>query len=175
MKRASAILLIALIALLSALLTACGSSPRARADDFVTYLPAEVGDWERNDKETVKLLASTVASKGHVTMVYEGADDALAYIVVEAHPSVDAAKVALVTRERELRLDGLTLDRDRVPQKATATVGQTSLVRYALFQEETIVVEIDAIAAAEDTPVSDEAFDELLTMVRNAYAKVAGK
>lgn len=175
MKRASALLLIALIVLLSALLTACGSSPRARADDLVAYLPAEVGDWERDDRETVKLLASTVASKGHVTMVYEGPDDALAYIVVEAHPGVDAAQVAFVTRERELRLDGLALDRDRAPQRATATVGQTALVRYALFQEETIVVEINAIAAAEDTPVSDEAFDELLTMVRNAYAKVAGK
>ncbi len=175
MKRARAILLIALIALVSALLTACGTSPRARADDFVTYLPAEVGDWERDDRETVKLLASTVASKGHVTMVYEGPDDALAYIVVEAHPGADAAEVAYVTRERELRLDGLALDKDRAPQKATATVGQTALVRYALFQEETIVVEINAIAAAEDTPVSDEAFDELLTMVRNAYAKVAGQ
>ncbi len=175
MKRASALLLIALIALVSALLTACGTSPRARADDFVTYLPAEVGDWERDDRETVKLLASTVASKGHVTMVYEGPDDALAYIVVEAHPGADAAEVAYVTRERELRLDGLALDKDRAPQKATATVGQTALVRYALFQEETIVVEINAIAAAEDTPVSDEAFDELLTMVRNAYAKVAGQ
>ncbi|MEW6577977.1 MAG: hypothetical protein AB1435_02165 [Chloroflexota bacterium] len=175
MKRARAILLIALIALVSALLTACGTSPRARADDFVTYLPAEVGDWERDDGETVKLLASTVASKGHVTMVYTGADDALAYIVVEAHPGADAAEVAYVTRERELRLDGLALDKDRAPQKATATVGQTALVRYALFQEETIVVEINAIAAAEDTPVSDEAFDELLTMVRNAYARVAGQ
>lgn len=175
MKRASAILLIALIALLSALLTACGSSPRARADDFVVYLPAKVGDWERNDGETVKLLASTVASKGHVTMVYEGPGDALAYIVVEAHPGADAAEVALATRERELRLDGVALDRDRAPQKATATVGQTALVRYALFQEGTIVVEINAIAAEEGAPVSDEAFDELLTMVRNAYAKVAGK
>jgi len=174
-KRARIILLIALIALLSALLTACGSSPRARADDFVVYLPAEVGDWERDDGETVKLLASTVTNKGHVTMIYQGPDDAIAYVVIEAHPSVDAAEVALVTRERELRLDGVALDRDRAPQKATATVGQTPLVRYALFQEETLVVEIDAIAAAEDTPVSDEAFDELLTMVRNAYAKVAGK
>ncbi|MCL4238442.1 MAG: hypothetical protein KJ047_09360 [Anaerolineae bacterium] len=175
MKRASAILLIALIALSGALLTACGSSPRARADEFVVYLPAEVGDWERNDKETVRLLANTVASKGHVTLVYEGPDDALAYVVVEAHPGVDAAEVALVTRERELRLDGVALDRDRAPQKATATVGQTALVRYALFQEATIVVEIDAIAAEEGAPVGDEAFDELLTMVRNAYAKVAGK
>lgn len=173
MKRARAIFLIALIALAGAVLTACGTSPRARADDFVKYLPAEMSDWERDDEETVRLLASTIANRGHVTMVYEGADDALAYIVVEAYPGADAAEVAYVTRERELRLDGLALDRDRAPQMATATVGQTALVRYALFQEETIVVEINAIAAAEDAPVSDEAFDELLTMVRNAYAKIA--
>ena len=174
MKRASLILLIA--ALLGGVaLTACGTSPRARADDFVKYLPAEMGDWERDDRQTVRLLASTIANRGHVTMVYEGADDALAYIVVEAHPSADAAQVAFVTRERELRLDGLTLDRDRAPQRATATVAQTALVRYALFREDTVVVEINAIAADEETPVSDEAFDELLTMARNAYAKVAGK
>ncbi len=175
MKRARIILLIALVTLAGAVLTACGTSPRARADDFVKYLPAEVGDWERDDRQTVRLLTSTIANRGHVTMVYEGADDALAYIVVEAHPSADAAQVAFVSRERELRLDGLVLDRDRVPQKATATVAQTTLVRYALFQEATIVVEINAIAADEETPVSDEAFDELLTMVRNAYGKVAGK
>lgn len=173
MKRTRAILLIALVALAGTILTACGTSPRARADDFVEFLPARMGDWERDDEETVRLLASTIANRGHVTMVYDGADDALAYIVVEAHPGADAAEVAYVSRERELRLDGLALDRDRAPQKATATVGQTALVRYALFQEETIVVEINAIAAGEDTPVSDEAFDELLTMVRNAYAKVA--
>jgi hypothetical protein len=165
--------LIALVALAGAVLTACGTSPRARADEFVKYLPAEMGDWERDDGETVRLLASTIANRGHVTMVYVGAGDALAYIVVEAHPGADAAEVAYVSRERELRLDGLALDRDRAPQQATATVGQTALVRYALFQEETVVVEINAIAAGEDAPVSDEAFDELLTMVRNAYAKVA--
>ena len=175
MKRASLILLIALVLLVSAVLTACGTSPRARADDFVKYLPAEVGDWERDDRQTVKLLASTIANRGHVTMVYEGADDALAYIVVEAHPSADAAEVALATRERELLLDGLTLERDRAPQRATALVGHTSRVGYALFREDTVVVEINTIADDEETPVSEEAFDELLTMVRNAFAKVAGR
>jgi hypothetical protein len=37
------------------------------------------------------------------------------------------------------------------------------------------VVEIDALAASEETLVSDDAFAELLTAVRNAYAKVLGK
>lgn len=172
MKRASFFLVIALVVLAGALLSACGGSPRARADEFARYLPAEVGDWERDDKETVRLRSSTITNKGHVTMYYEGADDTIAYVVVEAHPGVDAAEVAYATREREWRLQGLTLDRDRVAQKATALVAQTPLVRYALFQEGDIVVEIDAIAASEDAPVSDKAFDELLTMVRNAYAKI---
>lgn len=172
MKRASFFLVIALVVLAGALLSACGGSPRARADEFARYLPAEVGDWERDDKETVRLRSSTITNKGHVTMYYEGADDTIAYVVVEAHPGVDAAEVAYTTREREWRLQGLTLDRDRVAQKATALVAQTPLVRYALFQEGDIVVEIDAIAASEDAPVSDEAFDELLTMVRNAYARI---
>lgn len=172
MKRTSVFLLIALLMLASAALSACGGSPRARADEFVRYLPAEVGEWERDDKETVRLRASTVTNKGHVTLFYQGPDDAIAYVVVEVHPGVDAAEVAYTTREREWRLDGLTLDRDRVAQKATALVAQTPRVRYALFQEGDIVVEIDAIADSEDAPVSDEAFDELLTMVRNAYAKI---
>ncbi|MGQ9850471.1 MAG: hypothetical protein ACUVSU_10515 [Aggregatilineaceae bacterium] len=172
MKRASLFLLIALALLTGAALTACGNSPRARADEFARYLPAKVGDWERDDKETVRLRSSTVTNKGHVTMYYEGADDAIAYVVVETHPSVDAAEVAYATRERELRLEGLTLDRDRVAQKATALVAQTPLVRYALFQEGEIVVEINTIAESEDAPVSDDAFDELLTMVRNAYARI---
>jgi hypothetical protein len=47
-------------------------------------------------------------------------------------------------------------------------------VRYAFFREDEIVVEIDALAADEATPVSVEAFGDLLTMVRNAYAKVLG-
>ncbi len=173
MKRASFFLVIALVVLAGALLSACSSSPRARADEFARYLPAEAGDWERDDKETVRLRSSTVTNKGHVTMYYEGADDAIAYVVVEVHPGVDAAEVAYTTREREWRLQGLALDRDRVAQKATALVAQTPLVRYALFQEDDIVVEINVIAESEDAPVSEEAFDELLTMVRNAYAKMA--
>lgn len=173
MKRDRIWLVMALVVLVGMALSACSSSPRARADEFVRYLPAEVGGWERDDGETVRLRSSTVTNKGHVTLFYEGADDAIAYVVVEAHPSVDAAEVAYTTREREWRLAGLILDRDRVAQKATALVAQTPLVRYALFQEGEIVVEIDAIAESEDAPVSDEAFDELLTMVRNAYAKIA--
>jgi len=174
-KRANSVLFIALIVLVGAALAACKPSPKARADEFVRYLPGEVGDWEREDKDTVKLLSSTITNMGHVIMIYEGADDAIAYITVEAHPSIDSAELALTNRERELLLDGLELDKDRQPPKATALVAQRDRVRYALFQEDEVVVEINAIAADDENPVSDEAFDELLTIVRNAYEKLAEK
>jgi hypothetical protein len=167
-KRASLVLFAALIA---ALLAGCGGSPRSRAKDFARYLPAEVGEWQRNDDETVELLASTVTSKGHITMLYEGPDDAIAYVVVEVHPSEDAAEVAITSRLRDLQLQGLVFDRDRKPPLATASLAQEGRARYALLQEEEIAVEIDTLAVDEETPVSDENFDALLTMVRNAYAK----
>jgi len=119
-KRANSVLFIALIVLVGAALAACKPSPKARADEFVRYLPGEVGDWEREDKDTVKLLSSTITNMGHVIMIYEGADDAIAYITVEAHPSIDSAELALTNRERELLLDGLELDKDRQPPKAAA-------------------------------------------------------
>jgi hypothetical protein len=53
-----------------------------------------------------------------------------------------------------------------------AKVAQTDRVWYALFQEDTITVEIDAIAAEGEDPISEEAFNDLLTIVRNAYARV---
>jgi hypothetical protein len=167
-KRVSLLLLAVLIAALAA---GCGSSPKSRAKDFAKYLPEKAGEWARDDGETVELLTSTVTSKGHITMLYEGPDDAIAYIVIEVQPTIDAAEVAVTSRERELLMQGLTFERDRKPPKATASVAQQERARYAIFQEEEIVVEIDALAASEDTPISDEAFDELLTMVRNAYEK----
>jgi hypothetical protein len=172
MKRTTLILLVLITTLSVMALTGCGASPKARADEVAKYLPGNIGGWSRDDGETVKLLSSTVTSKGHVTMLYDGADEAIAYIVIEAQPSEDAAEVAMVTRERELRLQGLELDTNRQPQMATATVAQTDRVRYALFQEGQITVEIDTIAGSEETPVSDEAFDELLMIVRAALNRV---
>ncbi|MBN2305487.1 MAG: hypothetical protein JXQ72_13460 [Anaerolineae bacterium] len=171
-KRTRWAAMIILGVLLITMLAACGSSPKDRADEFVSKLPAEFGEWERNDKETVRLLSSTVTSIGHVALTYEGPDDALAFLVIEAHPSQDAAEVARASRLREWMLQGLALDRDRAPQKATAEVAQTERVRYALFQEQTIVVEIDVLAAEGEAPVSDEAFGELLTVIREIYALV---
>jgi len=167
-KRASLLLLIVVIA---ALLAGCGESPRSRAKEFATYLPADVGEWERNDDETVQTLASTVTNVGHITLVYEGPDDALAYVVIEAHPSLDAAEVAYTDRLRNLSLQGIVFERDRQPPKAAADIAQQERVRYALLQEDGLMVEIDTLAAEEDAPVSDEAFDALLAMVRDAYAK----
>jgi hypothetical protein len=164
--------LVVLAVLVVALVAGCGTSPRSYVKEFKKYVPEQVGDWTRDDKATVELLASTITNKGHVTMLYEGPDGAIAYVVVEAHPSVDAAEVAITSRERDLLMQGLVFERDRKPPKATADVAQQGRARYALFQEDQIVVEIDVLAADEATPVSDEAFGDLLTMVRNAYDKV---
>ena len=169
MKRARLIGLVTLIAVLGMLLMACGSSPKSRADDFISYLPEEVGDWELDD--TTQLLDSTVSSKGHAILTYEGDDDAIAYVIIEVFPSEDSADVAATNRERELLLQGLELDTDRAARQATAQVAQAGLVRYALLHESDIVVEINTLAAEEDAPVSDEAFELLLTMVRGAFGK----
>jgi hypothetical protein len=167
-KRVNLLLLAVLIAALAA---GCGSSPKSRAKDFAKYLPEKAGEWTRDDGETVELLSSTVTSKGHITMLYGGPDDAIAYVVIEVHPSIDAAEVAITSRERELLMQGLTFEKDRKPPKATASVAQQGRARYAIFREDEIAVEIDALAAADNTLISDEAFDVLLTMVRNAYEK----
>lgn len=167
MKRLVSILLLAAL-----VLAACGTSPKERTKEFLKYMPAEIGEWEQDDGETVQLLSSTVSSMGHVTLVYEGPDDALAYIVIEVHPGDDAAEVAAMSRERELRLQGLVFDADRAPQMVTAQVAQTDRVRYALMQEGSIVVEIDTLAAEGEDPVSDELFQSLLDAVRAAFAKV---
>jgi len=161
----------ALVAAMFWVLAACGPSPKARADEFIKYLPATIGDWSRDDKQTVKLLSSTVSSEGHVIMFYAGPDDATAYVDVETYPSVDAAQVALTDRERDLLLRGLVFSKDRAPRQVTADVAQDDTVRYALIQNEEIVVEINALAANADSPVSDDTFNHLLSAVRTAYGK----
>jgi uncharacterized Zn finger protein len=158
--------------LLAAMLVACGNSPRERAKDFREQLPAEVGDWERSDRDTVELHTSTVTSEGHVLLVYEGDNDAIAYIEIRGHSSEEAAELADAERERDLLLDGIALETNAPPRQVSAKVAQTDRVWYALFQEDTITVEIDAIAAEGEDPISEEAFNDLLTIVRNAYARV---
>ncbi|MBI5957194.1 MAG: hypothetical protein HY866_00565 [Chloroflexi bacterium] len=172
MKRLSFVLLVVLLVISSGVLSACTASPKARTDEFVKYLPGETASWERDDDATVQLVSSTVSSKGHVTLFYTGPDDATAYIVVETHGGVDAAEVALSDRMRDLLLRGLVFDKNRAPQKATADVAQQGPVRYALLQEEEIVVEINVLAADDEHLVTDEVFDELLAIVRGAYEKV---
>ncbi len=170
MSRAKLLLFAAVI--LAVALGACSPSPKARADEFVKYLPGTVGDWERQDNDTVKLLSSTVSSEGHVILSYEGPDGAMAYIVVASYPSADAADVAYTLRMRDLLMQGLVFDKDRAPRFATADVAQSGRVRYALFAENDMIIEIDVLAADVENPVSDDAFGDLLSIVRNALAKI---
>lgn len=170
MKRPSLIGMVMLIAMLAMAISACSPSPKSRADDFTAYLPEEVGGWELD--ETVKLLGSTVSNEGHAILTYEGEDDAIAYIVVRALASEDAARVVLTNRVRELQLMGLAMDRDRAPGQATAEIAQTERVRYALFGEGDLFVEVNALSAEGEDPISDESFGVLLEIVRSALEKM---
>ena len=154
------------------LLTACTASPKQRADEFEELLPATIGNWEQDDGETVKLLSNTVTNKGHVAFTYEGPDDAIAFIVVEAHPSEDAAEVAVASRMRELMLAGVEFSTDRKARYATADVAETDRIRYAFFQEADLVVEIDALAAEDAPLVSEEDFVALLDIVREVLLRL---
>lgn len=162
------------LAALAMLFAGCSPSPKSQAKEFVSFLPEEIGEWEQDKR--VELLNSTVTSEGHITLIYEGPDDALAYIVVEAHPTNDAADVAYTTRERELLMQGLEFEADRAPQQTTAQIAQALEGRawYILMQEQAVVVEIDVLAAADaKTPVSEEMLADLLLFVRNAFDKTA--
>jgi hypothetical protein len=66
-KRLSVFVLVVLILVAAG----CGPSPKTRAREFMNYLPLETGDWEQLEDDTVELLSSTVASKGHITQQYE--------------------------------------------------------------------------------------------------------
>lgn len=169
-KRLSVLLVVVLITL-----TACGPSPKKRSDEFGKYIPAEIGEWERDNDQTLTLGSSTVSSQGHITYQYEGPDDAIAYIMIDAYASTSAAQIAANDRERDLMMRELALDSDRAPKKVTALLAQpeSGLVRYALMQEEEIVVEINVISAEDEDPVSDDVFIPLVDAVRDAFAKVA--
>ncbi len=171
MKRARLLSLILVGIALALAVSACGT-PKDRAEKFLKYLPQRTETWKLDARHSVKLLTSTVTSKGHAIQIYEGPHDLLAYVVVEVYPTEDAADVAAAEIERAWRLQGLTPEKDRAQGQVTAKVAQTELVRYALFVDGDVVVEVDAIAPNAETTVSDEAFAELLTMVRNAYSQV---
>jgi hypothetical protein len=160
-----------LLAALALIIVGCSPSPKSQATEFIKYLPEEIGEWKLD--EQVELFNSTVTSLGHITLIYEGPDDALADIVVEAHPTVDAADVAFTSRERELRMRGLIFETDRAPQQVTAQVAPALDGRawYVLMQEQAIVVEINVLGADPDTVIEQDALADLLLFVRNAYSK----
>ena len=171
MKRARLLSLILVGAILALAVSACGT-PKDRAEKFLRYLPERTESWKLDARHSVKLLTSTVTSQGHAIQIYEGPHDLLAYVVVQVFPTDDAAEVAAADIERQWRLQGLLPEKNREQGFVTAKVAQTELVRYALFVDGDVVVEVDAIAPDAETPVSEEAFAELLTMVRKAYDQV---
>jgi hypothetical protein len=162
--------LLAVLVLAAVVLPGCTGGPKERVDDFVAYLPDAIGPWTLAD--SVKLQANTVTSIGHVALTYTGPDGAIAFLVIESHPTGDAAEVALASRERELILDGLEFSKDREPQKATADVTAEGRVRYAFFHQDDLLVEIDALAAADADPVSDEDFGALMDIVREVLTRM---
>lgn len=175
MKQARRLGFAALVLALAAIIAACSPSPKSQVSDFLKLMPEDIGEWEQDDKATVELRNSTITSQGHAALQYEGPNDEIAFVVIEAFPSEDSAQVAYATRERTLLLRGLEFESDRAPRQATAQITRDERVRYALLLEGVIMVEIDVLAPDAETEISDEAFDELLSTVRAVYAHLAEK
>lgn len=173
MKRASlylfAVLMLAIVAL-----AACGPSPRERAKDFAKLMPDEIDGWTQIERGRVELTANTVSNTGHTTLQFnwptERDPEVIAYVVIEAHPSEDAADVAYAARVRDFQLMGLTTESSPQPQ-TDETHGTNGAAVYALLKADDVVVEIDAFPQDEGVVVDEDAFDELLSTVRQVYRK----
>ncbi len=157
------------------LASACGASPRETAKDFASYLPLETTSWEQQDNRTIQLRQNTVTSMGHVTLEYEGPDDAIAWVTIEAHPSTDAADVAYGKRQRDLLMQGLEFEDSRAGTQVKAEIARKDRATWVLFISEDVVVEVDILSGSADELVSEDSLEELLQAVRNAYDKIEGK
>jgi len=100
------------------LLAACMSSPKQKAADWASRFPAEIAGFERNERQLLELTAENQSNYGHITMIYEGDDDYLAYITVDVFATSTAANVELGTRMRDWTLRGVRFSRERIAGEA---------------------------------------------------------
>lgn len=104
--------LVLLLIFLVGMLAACRPDPKSKARDWANRFPEEIGNWEADD-DRLELTPENASSFGHVTLTYEGEDDALAYISVDVYATETAANVALAEKVRNWQLQGVRFETER--------------------------------------------------------------
>ncbi|MBZ0306519.1 MAG: hypothetical protein K8I82_10675 [Anaerolineae bacterium] len=94
------------------MLAACRPDPKSKASDWANRFPEEIGNWEADD-DRLELTPENASSFGHVTLTYEGEDDALAFISVDVYATETAANVALNEKVRNWQLQGIRFETER--------------------------------------------------------------
>jgi hypothetical protein len=160
---------ILLLTVLLLLVAACRPSPQSRADEWAGYFPEEVSEWEADRDDDLTLNPEDFAGMGHVTITYEGDDDALAYVTIEAYATDTAADIALNDTLKDWQLMGIQFDRSSPPGPRYYT-GATPGGTLILLQQNETVFTLAFINGEEPIPEAEvEVLLELLLQIVDTY------
>lgn len=167
--------LFSLFALLIALLflSACGPSPKARANKYAERMPDVIGEFRREDAR-VELTAEAIGSTGHVTLLYAQRAVGELYVVIDVYGTESAANVAIARRERDFRLLGYTFDTDRQGRAMVARIAELPQGRIAIFQNDEVVIELEYIREP-DAEMDEASWEAFLTAIRTVDGAVEGR
>lgn len=152
------------------MITACESGPKAEARRYADRMPDRIGSFSLEEDETIELTAEAVGSSGHVTLVYEADDVGTIYVSFDAYGTESAAEVASASRQRDWRLMGVAFETNRAPRYrvlSRADVADLPGGRLAIFDSETIIIEVQFIKDNAEATIADDDWTAALTAVRD--------
>lgn len=164
MRRIGLFLLLVLL-----LVAACRPNPKTKAADWAKRFPEEIGDWEA-DEDKLELTAENISNVGHVTITYEGEDDAMAYVSIDVYATETAADVAMSEKLRNWQLQGIRFQEYEIENEESIAKGEEISTaafpggKLAYRQEENAIVTLTVIPA-EPAEISDETIAPLLEIV----------
>lgn len=160
-----------LLILLPIALVACRPDPKSEAADLAKKFPEEIGDWEA-DEDLLELTAENISNIGHVTIIYEGDDDAFAYISIEVYATETAADVAIAEKLRNWQLQGARFAEFELEYEDDNPLDGEEIERavfpggvLAYRQSENAVVTLTVIPAEPSEIAEDALFPLLETVV----------
>lgn len=120
-------------------LAACGASPKGKANEWANRFPPEIGNWELDDGR-LELTAENQSNFGHVTLTYEGEEEAVAFVSIDVFATETAAEVEFARRVRDWELLGVRFEREKSARTATTAGGY-----LGLFQEDDVILTLSVI------------------------------
>ena len=157
---------IILLSVILVLLSGCGASPKAEANQFAERMPEEIGAFELEPDDRIELTAESIGSTGHVTLHYTSRNSGEVFVVIDVYGTETAAKVAVERRYRDLRLLGYSFETNRKPRALNAEITDLPQGRIAVFERDKAVIEVQYLKDAPEEGIDEDSWELFLDSIR---------